>query len=361
MSSVLMLNQFGEMGGGERLLFDVATYLKPRWNVTAMLPAGSFTDQLSQSGIDVRPLEIPALQSGRKGLLDVLKFGLAISGLAGKVRAEVQRIDADVIYVNAPRLLLPALMASRRTGRPIMAAMHLIFSGKEQRLLDRWLRDPQIAATTFCSHAAMAAFESLPRATVLHNWVSREFLAEPVAAPTEARVGVLGRLSRNKGQAVLIEALKGVDCRLSVAGDTDFEDPTEGPRLRELAVGSDVDFVGKVDAAGFFDSVQIAVVPTVGLEAFGLTAVEAMARARPTLVTNVGGLPEIVQHEVSGLICEPNAESLRASVVRLLGEVDLRARLAIAGRQRVETAFHPDVQLPKVEALLTESASNRRN
>src|SRR5690606_20408371 len=76
LSSILMLNQFGQMGGGERLLFDVATYLQPRWNISAMLPTGSFTDRLASAGVAVTPLAIPALQSGRKSLVDVLKFGL---------------------------------------------------------------------------------------------------------------------------------------------------------------------------------------------------------------------------------------------------------------------------------------------
>lgn len=355
-----MLNQFGEMGGGERLLFDVATYLQPRWTVSAMLPTGSFTDRLASSGVSVTPLSIPALQSGRKSLVDVLKFGLALLGLASKIKGQVKRADVDIIYVNAPRLLLPALMASRRTGRPVVAAMHLIFSGREQQLLDRWLRDPQIAATTFCSQAAMAAFSDLPRAQVLYNWVNRDFLAPTVSAPSETVVGVLGRLSANKGQGLLIQALDGA-LPLKVAGDTDFENPDEAPRLRELAKRLPVDFVGKVDAKAFFDSVQIAVVPTMGTEAFGLTAVEAMARSRPVVVTDVGGLPEIVEHERSGLIAQPTREGLREAVLRLAGDADLRLQLAEAGRQRVEQNFHPDVQLPKLEKLLTESASSRRS
>lgn len=355
-----MLNQFGEMGGGERLLFDVATYLQPRWQVSAMLPTGSFTDRLSASGVAVTPLAIPALQSGRKSLIDVAKFGLALMGLAGKIRAQVKRADIDIIYVNAPRLLLPALMASRRTGRPVVAAMHLIFSGREQQLLDRWLRDPQIAATTFCSQAAMAAFSDLPRAQVLYNWVNRDFLSPTVSAPSETVVGVLGRLSANKGQGILIQALSGT-LPLKVAGDTDFENPDEAPRLRELAKGLRVDFVGKVDAKAFFDSIQIAVVPTMGTEAFGLTAVEAMARSRPVVVTDVGGLPEIVEHERSGLIAQPTREGLREAVLRLAGDANLRQQLAEAGRQRVEQNFRPDVQLPKLEKLLTESASSRRS
>lgn len=360
MSSVLLLNQFGEMGGGERLLFDVATYLQPRWQVSAMMPAGRFTDQLAASGVQVTPLSIPALQSGRKSLIDVFKFGLALMGLASKMKKQVKQSGVDVIYVNAPRLLLPALMASRQTGRPVVAAMHLVFSGREQQLLDRWLRDPQIAATTFCSQAAMNAFSDLPRAQVLYNWVNRDFLAPSVPAPEETVVGVLGRMSANKGQGILIQALQGA-LPLKVAGDTDFENPDEAPRLRELAKDLPVEFVGKVDARAFFDSIQIAVVPTMGTEAFGLTAVEAMARSRPVVVTDVGGLPEIVEHERSGLIAQPTREGLREAILRLAGDADLRVALAQAGRVRVEQNFHPDVQLPKVERLLTESTSSRRS
>lgn len=363
MKTVLMLNQFGQVGGGERLLGDVADHLRLRWNVAAMLPSGPFYDRLKSAGVRTTPLRLPSLRAGKKGIGDFIRYGLAIPALARQVRKQMDSASPDLVYVNAPRLLWPALLANRGRNLPIVCAVHLIFGGREQRLLDRWLRHPHVARVTFCSAAAAAAFPDLPRSEVLYNWVSHEFLSPAVPMPVSGPIGVLGRLSRNKGQRLLIEAACPIltdDWSLEIAGGTDFENSAELELLQSMT-SDRIKLVEKVDALSFYDSLRVAVVPTTGSEAFGLTAIEAMARERPVIVTRVGGLPEIVEDGVSGLICEPNVGSLREALARLLSDPELRVELGQQGRARVQSAFHPGVQLPKVEAILTESASNRRN
>src|SRR5206468_8793362 len=114
------------------------------------------------------------------------------------------------------------------------------------------------------------------------NWVSPEPLSPPAdrggsrirygLGSSEVAVGVLGRVSRSKGQAFFLEALipllaRYPDLRLLIAGAPDFAGPAEMQRLRELAAGahdpSAIYLSGaSVDARSFLDALDILVVPS---------------------------------------------------------------------------------------------------
>ena len=75
-------------------------------------------------------------------------------------------------------------------------------------------------------------------------------------------------------------------------------------------------------------------------ETTNLTVFEAMALGKPVVVTNVGGLPEVVEDGVTGLVVPPrDPEALADAVVVLLGDPELRARMGAAGRERFLERF----------------------
>jgi glycosyltransferase involved in cell wall biosynthesis/GT2 family glycosyltransferase len=159
-------------------------------------------------------------------------------------------------------------------------------------------------------------------------------------SPDVLTVGYAGRLAAHKGVDLLLRAV-GDDARLRllVAGDGPDED-----RLRRLAapLGDRVRFVGSFAAHGladFYRSLDVLAVPsrtTPGwVEQFGRVAVEAMACGVPVVATATGALPDVVGG--AGLLVEPDADSLRGALVRLLDEPGLRAELRDAGLERAAT------------------------
>jgi glycosyltransferase involved in cell wall biosynthesis len=135
-----------------------------------------------------------------------------------------------------------------------------------------------------------------------------------------------------------------------VAGGADFEDPGEMERLEALAAGApDPSRVlltrRMVDPMPFLDAVDLLVVPSLWEEPFGLVAVEGMARSLPVVVTESGGLVEIVENGVTGFHSAKDAGALRNAVRPLVEDASLRSRMGEAGRARVEQAFHPSVQI----------------
>jgi glycosyltransferase involved in cell wall biosynthesis len=147
--------------------------------------------------------------------------------------------------------------------------------------------------------------------------------------------------------------------------------PLEGDLSREiqrLGLASVVSMLGPQDHGAMLSAMaeaDIVVVPS-RFEGFGLTALEGMALGRPVLATTAGGLPEVIEHGVSGWLVPPNdPAALAQGLANLLGDVPLRARLAAAGRQRAQEKFSLAAiaaQLRSIyeEAILGASSNNAR-
>lgn len=85
---------------------------------------------------------------------------------------------------------------------------------------------------------------------------------------------------------------------------------------------------------------QVCVYPSSVPEPFGLTMLEALATAKPMVVTNMGGMPEIIQNDIDGYIVPvKDYEALASRIIQLFGDSKLRKRLGNTGRQKVENHY----------------------
>ncbi len=161
---------------------------------------------------------------------------------------------------------------------------------------------------------------------------------EPPPAPDPDRLAVIGRLVPIKGHAVLFEALAGLGAfHLDVAGD--------GPLAGELRaaaapLGDQVAFLGQIaPARPVVERAGVVVVPSLG-EGFGMVALEAMERGRAVIASSVGGLPEIVDDGVTGLLVPPSdPRALRDAIASLIGDPARASAMGAAGRRRALEVF----------------------
>ncbi len=110
--------------------------------------------------------------------------------------------------------------------------------------------------------------------------------------------------------------------------------------LRETPWLKNIGFVPHSRVPEIYNQADICVVPSVWDEPFGLVAIEAMAAALPVCATRCGGLAGIVQDGVTGFLFERgNAVQLALQINRLLDDVDLRTRMGLAGKKRVEEFY----------------------
>ncbi len=178
-------------------------------------------------------------------------------------------------------------------------------------------------------------------------------------------VGVVARLESEKGHRTLIDAWPDVlaavpNAWLLVIGEGSERNALEA-EAASLGVSDRVIFTGRrEDVPALTAAMDIAVLPSYR-EAQGLSVLEAMALSRPVVASNVGGIPEMIEDGVTGLLVPPNdCPALSAALVRLLTNHPLADMLARRGHDLVHDRFCIELMVHSIEALYDEAAVKLR-
>jgi glycosyltransferase involved in cell wall biosynthesis len=188
----------------------------------------------------------------------------------------------------------------------------------------------------------------------------------PAPSPDGAKPsGVLffGRLEAEKGAGLLLEIAERLPGeRLVIVGD--------GSRREDLVRAAcdrgraNVEFRGTLhgDALGAaIDAAACVIVPSLWPEAFGLTAVEALAHATPVVASAIGGMLDTVRDGVDGFLTAPgDVAALVEGVRRLTGDPDLARRMGQAGRERMANAFSADIFYRRTMHVYEEALGTHR-
>ncbi|MBC8119367.1 MAG: glycosyltransferase, partial [Burkholderiaceae bacterium] len=154
----------------------------------------------------------------------------------------------------------------------------------------------------------------------------------------------VGRFVYYKGFEFLIRAMaaSATQGTLVIIGEGPLHDNLR-QEIEQLGLGDRVHMIGNVpDAQPYFQACDIFCMPSVERsEQFGLVQLEAMACSKPVISTRLGtGVEYVTLDGVTGLLVAPKDAGALAHALRvLLGDRELRFRLGVAGRQRVEQAF----------------------
>ncbi|MFH1193418.1 MAG: glycosyltransferase family 4 protein [bacterium] len=159
----------------------------------------------------------------------------------------------------------------------------------------------------------------------------------------------LGRLVERKGQEKIIRLMPKI---LQEAPEAVFVIAGGGPERQNLenlaktfGVSEQVIFLGKAkesEISEIYDMCDIFVAPSLpskdDWEGFGMVCLEAAYFGKPVIVSNVGGLPEAVENNVTGFVAQ-NDEELLEKIITLLKDEELRNRLGEVGKERVKKYF----------------------
>lgn len=168
----------------------------------------------------------------------------------------------------------------------------------------------------------------------------------PAADVARSGVVTVARLHPSKGHDDLIRAIallrdRGVNTTLRLAGAGPQREELEA-LVRELNVEDRVTFLGSIGDAAVIEELQRAEVFALAshAEPLGVAYMEAMACGTPTIGTAAGGVAEIIDDGVDGLLVPPrDIHALADALSRMLREPALRSRLAHAGRQKIIEQF----------------------
>jgi len=232
--------------------------------------------------------------------------------------------------------------------------------------------EQKIAAADFICCISFFARSQLMKCAPYAHWsklvVSRLgvdpnlFLPTPIrAAPEAFEILCVGRLTPAKGQHLLIEALErllqqGWRVKLRFVGGG-----TDEASLRQLAAqiknSQFVIFEGAVNQnyiRDLYAKADLFCIPSFA-EGIPVVLMEAMAMGIPCVTTRITGIPELIRDGIDGLLVAPSdLDGLVDALAKLMGDVELRKRIARSGRERVQEQYDLRKNVQKLAAIFDE-------
>jgi glycosyltransferase involved in cell wall biosynthesis len=284
------------------------------------------------------------------------------------IRRQVATCKPDVIHAH---WWLPAGWLTTKCEVPTVVTSH----GSDVRLLERsrilvrmakgvgaraarWTAVSRFLATDIEQRIGLVAgsveVTPMPVDTELFE------TGRKIAKATPPRVLYAGNLLPSKGVDILIAAAallrdRGIQCELRILG----AGPARDQLLSEIAarglsgVASIAPFVPQSQMPAEYGAATVTVLPTRGqAEGLGLTLVEALLAGSAVIGTPAGGIPEVVEDQVTGLIApDGDAVALADRIARLLQDQSLRQRLTTQGYDRVRHTYSLDATVDRFLAL----------
>lgn len=347
-ANILYVSPFGHMGGGEMSVLTIINNLdRSRFRPFIIsYEDGPFIKRARESGIDVTVIK-------RGGPFSEVSV---ISGIARFIK------DKDINLVHVNSLDIRAGIAASLSGVPYLGHLRVIYPFTwRDRLFVR-----MSAATAAVSEAVVSIFCSGDKSigdkfVVMPNMVDISSGTQPAPIrsefniPADAKlIGMAGRIDPMKGHVLFIEAasiIRKSEPRskflvIGKAGNSAEEAYLKGLKDSVKKAGLEDVFVFtgfRPDILKVMASLDVLVVPSRMLrtaggiisEGFGRVAIEGMAAGVPVVSTKVGGLPEIIEDGVCGLLVEPDdPEAMARAVVRILNDPANRSSLVSAAKKR---------------------------
>jgi glycosyltransferase involved in cell wall biosynthesis len=304
------------------------------------------------------------------------------------IMAEARENGADVVHAHWAIPTGPAaVLAAKRLGIPSIITMHGgdVYVNPEQGydFPTRWYVRPALgwtlreagaltAITDDCRQHALRAGAPGEHIRLVFNGTDlRRFSPGENGAAARGfgphMVFACRQLFPRKGIRFLLEAAAQLkprfpDLKIVLAGDG-FERPELTQLAANLGIGADVTFLGWVPNAElppYYRSAAVSVIPSLE-EGFGIPAAEAMGCEVPVVASDAGGLPEVVENGVTGLVV-PRGDSaaLADAIGSLLADPERRRRMGRAGRERALRLFDWDRSAQQFEELYREVAGRMK-
>lgn len=321
-----MVDQFGEIGGAQRCLLDLLSGW-PADEARAIVAApdhGPLLASVRGQGFETRALRGGEYEQGRKSAWNLLRFPLDVAGQRRTLSRILEEHSVDTVYVNGPRVLPAAALAAGGRRRLIFHAHNHLGHRYETTIL-RWaLRRCPSEVIACCEYVAAALRGTVTtHVRVVPNGVPEIPFRMRSRVPGEAwRLGIVGRISPEKGHLELIEALRtitreGRRIRLSIHGTVMFSNTAYAEDVRGCAADLDVRFCGWTDDVGSaLHQFDVLVVPSIAEPGLPRIVLEAFSAGTPVVAAPTGGIAEAVTDAQTGFLAPDATPSALALTLR---------------------------------------------
>lgn len=349
--TVLFFALAGSVYGGEKCLLGTLSALASDSSIDpiVVVPAkGSLADELDQMGI--RWVEHATSEARRYWETPILLLRAALW---------LARLRPSLIYFNANTYWRPyEIVVAKIMDIPIVTHHHVVPEAASPFY--------RYSSLTIANSRYVASKLENRKAVIMDNPVALDVFdrakADPEAfgvGPGELSVFFVGQVKPIKGIDAFLAAAEIVSERLPnsrfvIVGDA--PDPAYRDQVRaRVASRRSVRWVGfqrEIERA--YATADVVVMPSSWDEPFGRIVIEAGAAGKPIIATRVGGVPEIVEDGVNGvLVPRDDPGALASAMMALLQDRDLRSRMGQLGRRQAEQRFAAPVIARQLEQLLT--------
>lgn len=271
-------------------------------------------------------------------------------------------------------------MLARRLGGPTYSltlhAFDIFRDNVDRRLLTEKINESAFTVTV-CESNRQFLVKTLSqlepsRVRVNYNGVDLSRFRDEQLPREPRSILSVGRLIEKKGFRYLIRAVallrdRGLDTTCTIVGDGRDKKSLE-EECKQLGLNGLVRFAGALTQDAVRDAMQRSacfVLPCVqakdgNVDALPTVLLESMGCGCPCVSTSISGVPEILEHEVSGMLVDPgNVEALTWAIRRVLDEPGLARRLALQGRVRAEERFDVTRSVATMRGWFAERLGNR--
>ena len=375
---------YASVGGSGVVATELAHALAARGHQVHLISSDPpFRWRSGIAGLTFNPVEVPPYPLFREP-----QYLLALVNTIARV-AEERRLDIVHAHYAVPHATAAYLADQMLAATPSFACPRMVTTlhGTDITLIGS---DPSytrvVAFSIEQSHAVTAVSRSLRADTISALGVQREIRVIPnfldcaeyrrrfdpdlrarLCPPGDydALVVHVSNFRPVKRVDVALDVFRlirqRVRARFALVGDGPVRADIEH-RAAAYGLGADVLFAGEQqDLVPWLSIADLFLLPS-AQESFGLAALEAMACEVPVVASRVGGLPEIIEHGVTGFVCPPAAAEMMAECgVALLTDRDLRASITAAAAEMVRTRYCTDLIVPLYEAQYRDVMEQSRN
>ncbi len=368
---VLLVITKSNWGGAQRYVYDMATSLhQDSYDVIVVAGGhGEMISKLIHAGIRVVPL--PRLQNQ----ISITRDIVSVFNLWKLFRNE----KPDIVHLNSSKVGAIGAVAGRLAFiNKIVFTMHGLALNEERSKFSKlsfgfiyWLTITLSTRTIAVSHALRKqCIEYFPfikrKINVIHNGISPIKYCPRDIATRELGVsgfviGTIGELHPVKGQVYLIRGFKQFieslpfekrnKYRLIIIGEGTERKILE-KRIQELDLRPYVKLVGHIhEASRYLKAFDIFVIPSLS-EGLAYVIQEAGLAEVPVIATNVGGIPEMITHDETGLlITSRNPQDIHSALCRLTRDAELRTKLATNLNKKILSEFNLHQMVGKTERI----------
>ncbi len=328
-----------ELGGGERLAINLIKNLKQRgWEITATC-AGN-------------PLYSELLSMNIKSSVASMNLGGIM--FAFKVLKDIKTFKPNIISSHLNKASLFSGLISKITGIKTVSHIH----GLNRKIYYQFC-DKQIAVSDAVKKYMLEQNINESTIVTINNCIDKPAISPRQFPKRPLNIAITAKLHKNKGHEWALKAISNGIQQLNIDKIHIFGDGPERNNLENLVksltnLKNKIVFHGFVnDPSKYYDNIDIALLPSLG-EGIPLSLLEVMRIGIPCIATNVGGIPEIIINNESGILITPNENQELINAINKLSNKENYEYYSKQAFERFKKVNNQDKMINDFEKVLLD-------